>query len=448
MAVSLRGVSRASVAAISAVAIAFASVVAPIPHSSTADVNPRVTAHAVDLRAATQPLEPGGAMAALSSLSPTQVLAIGRALSTAVTPTIVASPPLTSLANFIDAAYVLIEPWVHYAVDVAAYVAAWIIPYVGWIVINQVDVVYNFVESLVNSGVFNTTDWLRGEGSALKNIADWIVDAGLALVWLGIDEIDSWIPLPPLPIYPPRPPYADIPEGMFGDVLVAASNALADVANGIWNIWEPIKGGVGNAVGFISGILDSVAWVPFVPLINFELNEGWTLIAGEGDAITGFVHDLINAGDQFVVDTVHGNGLIAATVTAIQTTLASLSTRGGQAMQALADWGRAQLDYFVGLVTPGLAATSTEKQVTTADFSFETPASTAPTVAKKNRDVPPKDAVRTTAGTNETTRQPAANAGADDVGKPADQPRVDAPKPAKKPKAGTDDSKKQKKDDK
>ncbi|MBP1820189.1 hypothetical protein [Mycobacterium sp. OAE908] len=446
MAVLLRVVSRVTVVAISAVAIVFASAVAPLPQSSTAAANRPVAAHAVDLRAATKPLAPGGAMAALSSLSPAQVLAVGHALSTAVTPAIAPSPPLTALADFIDAAYVLIEPWVHYAVNVAAYVAAWIIPYVGWIVINQVDVVYNFVESLINSGVFNTTDWLRGDGSALKNIADWIVDAGLALVWLGIDEIDSWIPLPPLPIYPPRPPYADIPEGMFGDVLVAVSNALADAANGIWNIWEPLKGGVDNAVGSISGILDAVAWIPFVPLINFELNEGWTLIASEGDAITGFAHDLINAGDQFVVDTVHGDGLIAATVTAVQTTLASIGTRGGQAVQALADWGRAQLDYLVGLVTPGLATTSTEKQVTATVFKLETPATAAPTVVKKTRDAPLKDAVGSTASTTKATHR--ATASADDVRKPVDHPRVDAPKPVKKPKADAAEAKKPKKDDK
>jgi hypothetical protein len=218
---------------------------------------------------------------------------------------------------------------------------------------------------------------------------------------------------------------------MFGDVLVAVSNALAGAANGIWNIWEPLKGGVDNAVGFISGILDAVAWIPFVPLINFELNEAWTLIAGEGDAITGFAHDLINAGDQFVVDTVHGDGLIAATVAAIQTTLASISTRGGQAVQAFADWGRAQFDYFVGLVTPGAATSSIEKQLTATDFSLETATSTAPTGVKKTRDVPRKAAGGSTASTTKAT----------------DKPRVGAPKPAKKPKADSGEPKKKKKDD-
>ena len=357
MAFSSRFAVRDGLAAFIAVVIAFALVVTPMPDTSRDLGGPTVVSHeAVDLLDAGERLEPVRNLSAISSLSTARVLNIGRALnSAAITPTIAPSPPLIALADFIDAAYVLIEPWVHYAVDVAAYVAAWIIPYVGWIVINQVDVVYNFVESLINSGVFNTTDWLRGDGSALKNIADWIVDLGLATIWLGIDEIDSWIPLPPLPIYPPRPPYADLPEGAFGDFLVGASHALAQVSNGIWNIWEPIKGGIDGAVGSISNILDAIAWVPFVPLINFELTEGWTLIASEGDAITGFAHDLINAGDQFVVDAVHGDGLIAATITALNTTLASLNARGGEAVGAFVDWGRAQLDYLVDLVTPGTA---------------------------------------------------------------------------------------------
>ena len=49
-----------------------------------------------------------------------------------------------------------------------AAVAAWFIPWVGWIVDDQITVLYNFGENLVNSAVFNTTDRLRGQGSALK----------------------------------------------------------------------------------------------------------------------------------------------------------------------------------------------------------------------------------------------------------------------------------------
>ena len=143
---------------------------------------------------------------------------------------------------------------------------------------------------------------------------------------------------------------------------MSASNALAQISNGIWNIWEPIKGRIDNGVGAISNVLDTVSWVPFVPLINFELNEGWTLVSTEGDTVTGFAHDLINAGDQFVVEAAHGGGLITATVNAITTTLSSISARGGQAVAAFVDWGRAQLDYLVDLVTPGARRVDDERR--------------------------------------------------------------------------------------
>ena len=380
MAALFRPAFTAGVVAVSASAIAFTSVVTPLPDTSMARAGSTVASHtAVDLRAATQPLVPSRGMSAISSMSTAQVLDVARVFSAlTVTPTIAPSPPLINLANFIDAAYLAIEPWVEYAFDVAAAVVSWI-PY-GWLIDDQIWVLYNFFERLVNSGVFNITDWLRGQGSALKNVADWLVDAGLALVWLGLDELSAWVPLPPLPIYPPIPPVADVPEGLFGDVVVGVSAALAAVSNGIWNIWEPIKTGIGGGVDFISGVLDSIAWVPFVPLINFELVEGWTLIASEGDALTGFAHDLINAGDQFVVDTVDGDGLIAATMNALRTTLDSIGARGGQAVQALVDWGRAQIDYLVGLVTPGAASASTGQSASATDSSVRLPAAVAHTL--------------------------------------------------------------------
>src|SRR6478752_2663285 len=238
MATLFRPAFTAGVVAVSASAIVFTSVITPRPDMSVAHASSTVASYvSVELQAATQQLFPQRRLSPSSSLSTAQLLDTVRALGTiqalstgGVTPTLVPTQPLINLANFIDAAYLAIEPWVEYAFDVAAYVLSWV-PY-GWLISDQIWVVYNFVESLVHSGVFNTTDWLRGEGSALKNIADWIVDLGLATVWLGIDEIGAWVPLPPLPFYPPRPPYADVPEGLFGDILVSASNALAQVSNG------------------------------------------------------------------------------------------------------------------------------------------------------------------------------------------------------------------------
>lgn len=300
----------------------------------------------------------------------------------AATPAIATTPSLIALANAIDDLYVAVEEWVRYGFEVASDIVAWI-PWVG-IFANQIMVVYNFVESLINSGVFNTTDWLRGEGSALKNVADWVVDLGLAVVWLGIDEIGAWIPLPPIDVYPPRPPAADLPEGFLGGAVVAASHLLAEVSHGIWDLWEPIRGGISWGVDAASNVLDVFAWIPFVPLLNFEITAGWDLIAGEIDALTGFAHDMIDAGDQFVSDTVQGDGLIAAIVNAFDNTVASIVARTGQAWTAFTDWVDAQVDFFLSPFTRS-AAEESDGVISTAQ-----PASTAeiPEADVPDADVP------------------------------------------------------------
>ena len=352
MSISLRSALTAGVIAVSASALTFTSTVTPTPQRSAVYAGSAVASHApVDLLAASQAMFGQRDLPGILSLSTAQVLE-----AAAVTPTIAPFPPLIDFADAVDALYSAVEPWVRYAVDWIA-VAAWFVPWIGWILDDQITVLYNFGENLVNSAVFNTTDWLRGQGSALKNIADWIVDLGLAAWTLGLDEINNWIPLPS-GLYPPDPPVADVAEGVFGDLVVGASDALARVSNGIWNIWEPIESGVDGLVGFTSDVLDAIAWVPFVPLINFQLNESWELIAKGVDAVTGFAHDMINAGNQFVFDTIDGDGLIAATINAFYNTLESIGTRGGEAIQAWIDWGTAQIDYLVDLVTPGSMADS------------------------------------------------------------------------------------------
>jgi hypothetical protein len=365
MTISFRSVLTAGVVAFSTSAVVFTSAATPIPDTSVARAGSAVTSPlTVDLRAGTQRSIQARELSAISLLASAQLLNTAPTPGTAViSPTIAPSPPLINIANAIDAAYLAIEPWVRYGFEIATYVVGWL-PF-GWLFNEQIMVFYNYFESLIHSGVFNTTDWLRGQGSAVKNIADWFVDLGLALVWLGIDEVNAWIPLPPLPWYPPRPPAADLPEGVLGDLVVGASNALARVSNGIWNIWEPIESGIDGLVSWGSDILDGLAWIPFVPLINFELVAGWDLIATGVDAVVGFAHDMINAGDQFVIDTFHGDGLVAALINATRATLVSIGVRGGQAIQAWVDWGRAQIDFFVDLFTPGAASASIE-QVTMA----------------------------------------------------------------------------------
>jgi hypothetical protein len=127
-----------------------------------------------------------------------------------------------NLADTIDNIYLAVEPWVRYGFEVATSIVRWV-PYVGWFA-GQIMVFYNFGESIVASGVFNFTDWLRGDGGIVENLVDFGVDVGLAFVWLGLDELAQFVPLPPIPL-PPRPPL----QGPFlaaADTLLAPTEAL------------------------------------------------------------------------------------------------------------------------------------------------------------------------------------------------------------------------------
>lgn len=127
-------------------------------------------------------------------------------------PAVLAIPIAPNLANTIDATYNAIEPWVQYGFEVAAAAVAWI-PYVGWFS-GQIMVLYDFGESIVASGVYNFTDFLRGDGGIISNLVDFGIDVGLAFVWLGLDEVAQFFPLPPFCCYPPRPPVADVDLGV------------------------------------------------------------------------------------------------------------------------------------------------------------------------------------------------------------------------------------------
>ena len=126
-----------------------------------------------------------------------------------------------------------------YGFEVATAVVRWI-PYVGWFAGLIMDG-YFFGESLVASGVFNFTDWLRGNGGVVENLVDFGVDVGLAFVWLGLDALNSFIPLPPIPL-PPRPP-------LQGPFLASTTLAGPMEAPGV---------GVENAGSLVRAFLDRV----------------------------------------------------------------------------------------------------------------------------------------------------------------------------------------------
>lgn len=108
------------------------------------------------------------------------------------------SPTPNEFEDAIINTYFVIEPWVRYGFEVATYAVGWV-PWVGWLS-PQIMIFYNFGERIVESLVVNSANWLWGPlpfGEGLGNIAR---DSWDALVQLGIDEWNFWLPpLPPLP---------------------------------------------------------------------------------------------------------------------------------------------------------------------------------------------------------------------------------------------------------
>ena len=200
MKISARSILMAAAATVTASAVVFAQSVQPAP--------PPRPAPAVQLVAVVQPtaLPPKLPLLTVLLNSPLALLGPAAPLGTGLpaAPTPQAIPIAPNLANTIDSIYISVEPWVQYGFEVATAVVRWI-PYVGWFAGLIMDG-YFFVEGLVASGVFNFTDWLRGNGGVVENLVDFGIDVGLAFVWLGLDALNSFIPLPPFCCYPPRPP--------------------------------------------------------------------------------------------------------------------------------------------------------------------------------------------------------------------------------------------------
>lgn len=210
MSTSVRSYLVAGAAAATATAIALVPVqVAPadiaVPAHPTS-TQPQLTQAMVDLLAAASRMT--AAVAPNLSGQTGSAPAFGAAPAAAATGNVTAAPTAIAiapnLADTIDEVYVTVEPWVQWGFEVGAYALGWI-PWVGGWAGGLLMDAYNFGQSLVASGVYNFTDWLRGDGGIIQNLADFGVDAVLAVAWLGIDVVGTFIPLPPIPL-PPRPP--------------------------------------------------------------------------------------------------------------------------------------------------------------------------------------------------------------------------------------------------
>jgi hypothetical protein len=197
MTISLRSHLIAGVATIAASAVVAAPSLAPPPLPQP------VTSHTIGLATAVGPLrqqpKPDNIPTLADEVQRGIIPSLGAVFPAPPTPG--PSPVTTDFASTIKNTYSAIEPWVRYGFEVATYAVGWV-PYVGWLS-GQIMIFYNFGERIVRSLVFNSADWLWGPlpfGQGVQNIAQ---DSWNALVQLGIDQWNFW--LPPLPPLPPLP---------------------------------------------------------------------------------------------------------------------------------------------------------------------------------------------------------------------------------------------------
>ncbi|HEX9174619.1 MAG TPA: hypothetical protein VF874_00495 [Mycobacterium sp.] len=108
---------------------------------------------------------------------------------------------LQNIDSTVKAIYGALEPWVRYGFQLAEYAVGWI-PGVGWLA-PQVMYFYNLGERIVSSAIFNTTQWLTGQGNFIQNLGQFGVDTVNSFIFFANDQLAFW--LPPLPPIPPLP---------------------------------------------------------------------------------------------------------------------------------------------------------------------------------------------------------------------------------------------------
>lgn len=285
MKISARSVLMAGVTTLTVTAVAAAPSVQPLPAPKSE--------LAVQLAAAVQPPdEPGPHLLQILLTDPARLLGPAVPFGTLPpTPAPIQFAIAPNLADTIDGIYIAVEPWVEYGALVATDLLGWV-PWVGWLS-GQIMVFYRFGEGMVASGVFNFTDWLRGDEGAIPNLVDFGLDVGRAFIWLGIDEWNYFLPpLPPLPIpRPPRPPA----EGPF----LALDSLLSPTETSGAGTETPI----GGFLGLIDRILGNPLGVDSADLLGFQSQSSTDLEeTSEVSSVPSIVKDSLN-GLRNTVDT-------------------------------------------------------------------------------------------------------------------------------------------------
>jgi PE family len=118
-------------------------------------------------------------------------------------PGLVPAATTAAFGDGIKAAYLTFEPYVQYGFQLAAY-AVGFVPYVGFLA-PQINIFYNLIEPIVQSGLFNTLDILGGQISFAQGLNNFFTATTASIGYFINSEI-NWLfgyILPPLPPLPP-----------------------------------------------------------------------------------------------------------------------------------------------------------------------------------------------------------------------------------------------------
>jgi hypothetical protein len=118
----------------------------------------------------------------------------------AMTNAAVAPAASGSIGDAIKAGYLVVEPYVQYGFELAAY-AAGFVPYVGYVG-QQINIFYDLFEPLVQAGLFNTIDFLQGTITFSQGLSNFW-DATTASINYFIQSEINWA----LGFLPPLPPF-------------------------------------------------------------------------------------------------------------------------------------------------------------------------------------------------------------------------------------------------
>ncbi|ALI28339.1 hypothetical protein XA26_45390 [Mycolicibacterium fortuitum] len=235
MPTTVRSYLVAGAAAATATAIALAPVQAApadiaVPAHPTSSTQPQLTQAMIDLLAAASRMTAAVApnLAGQAGAAP----ALGAAPAAAATGEVGVQ---NAAGNFVESAYLTIQPWVDWAVDYGTDLAYWVgqwVPFVSPIT-TQVDIFYwQLIRPIANAVVLtflvpvindplNLGVWVNSAGAALTQSFQAAVNFGVA----EINEFFGWI-LPPLP-----PPFPTVASMTTTQTLAASPlrDAIADM---------------------------------------------------------------------------------------------------------------------------------------------------------------------------------------------------------------------------